>query len=124
MRRRWLRWRRLLLVAAMFAVIGDGFGPTTWHGLRLWGAARAAINPQKFGLRWAHAWNYAAAARHDPVRVQQIGCKNLGEAVYMCALTVYDHSTGKSACMYAAIGSSGQVIAGRNVKCKPAKPVA
>lgn len=123
--RRWRRWRRALILAAALAVIGDGVGPRPWLPLHHWGGvAHAAINPEKFGLRWAHAWNYAAAARNDPVRVLEIGCKNLGEAVYLCSLKIIDRSTGKWSCMYAAIGSSGQILGGRHVKCKPSPPTA
>ena len=79
--------------------------------------AFASTNPSKFGLDWAHVENFQAYRSGNPNRVIGIGCRAYGEAIYLCSVKIKNIATGRIVCAYAAIGSSGQVLQSKTVKC-------
>jgi hypothetical protein len=118
--------RRLIAVCVTLACVvmlvgGEGSRKLSrCHGLYgvAWVCnAQAAVNPQAFGIYWAHQFDKAAYKLHRPWRIIAIGCRNEGEAVYVCAATMRNVRTHATLCVGLAIGSSGQVLDATHERC-------
>jgi len=81
--------------------------------------AHAAIPPREFARDWAEGFNLKAKQQHSPLRVWAIVCTREGEAVFYCE-AVFVQTAKKPpipACVYLALGSSGQMFRAQHVRC-------
>lgn len=118
-----MRLTALCVTLCCVLMLTDGYSgatPSRCHGL--YGIARicnaaAAINPQAFGVYWAHVFDRNASRLKRPWRIIAIGCRNDGEAVYICAATMREVKTHAVLCVGLVIASSGQILQAQHERC-------